>query len=102
AAFWERGRFDPACPCGLVLSAGCRIIVPDVETCEFMAGTSDLEEYRRSDIRAVQSTPLTSRSGQLLGMISTHWRGPHQPLEPVLREFDVLSPQAPDLNVLRS
>src|SRR5262245_38216116 len=97
AAFWERVRFDSACTCGLALSAGCRIIVPDVETCEFMAGTSDLDEYRRSDIRAVQSTPLTSRSGQLLGMISTHWREPHQPVEPVLRELDVLARQAADL-----
>jgi hypothetical protein len=49
-------------------------VVPDVETCDFMAGTADLDEYRRSNIRAVQSTPLVSRSGQLLGMISTHWR----------------------------
>src|SRR5215510_6606059 len=97
AAFWERVRFDSACTCGLALSAGCRIIVPDVETCEFMAGTSDLDEYRRSDIRAVQSTPLTSRSGQLLGMISTHWREPHQPVERVLRELDVLARQAADL-----
>jgi PAS domain S-box-containing protein len=97
AAFWERVRFDSACTCGLALSAGCRIIVPDVETCEFMAGTSDLDEYRRSDIRTVQSTPLTSRSGQLLGMISTHWREPHQPVERVLRELDVLARQAADL-----
>jgi PAS domain S-box-containing protein len=97
AAFWERVGFDSASTCGLALSAGCRIIVPDVETCDFMAGTSDLDEYRRSDIRAVQSTPLTSRSGQLLGMISTHWREPHQPAERVLRELDVLARQAADL-----
>ena len=33
-----------------------------------MAGTQDLEQYRRSGIRAVQSTPLQSRSGRPLGM----------------------------------
>src|SRR5262249_15464939 len=97
AAFWERVRFNSASTCGLALSAGSRIVVPDVDTCEFMAGTFDLVEYRRSDIRAVQSTPLTSRSGQLLGMISTHWREPHQPVESVLRELDVLARQAADL-----
>src|SRR5262245_49538476 len=74
AAFWEWVRLDSASSCGLALSAGARIVVPDVEACDFMAGTGDLDAYRRSGIRAVQSTPLVSRSGQLLGMISTHWR----------------------------
>jgi hypothetical protein len=36
-------------PC---LSVGCRVVVPDIETCDFMAGTADLDEYRRSNIRA--------------------------------------------------
>jgi PAS domain S-box-containing protein len=62
-----------------------------------MAGTGDLDAYRRSGIRAVQSTPLVSRSGQLLGMISTHWREPHQPTERDLRPLDVLARQAADL-----
>src|SRR5262249_41535094 len=89
AAFWERVRLDSASSCGLALSAGCRVIVPDTETCDFMPGTADLAAYRRSGIRAVQSTPLTSRSGQLLGMISTHWQEPYQPTERALRLLDV-------------
>src|SRR5262249_56124491 len=95
--FWESVYLDSASTCGLALSAGCRVVVPDVETCDFMAGTADLDEYRRSNIRAVQSTPLLSRSGQLLGMISTHWHEPHQPTEIVLRRLDVLARQAADL-----
>jgi PAS domain S-box-containing protein len=97
AAFWEWVRLDSACSCGLALSAGARIVVPDVEACDFMAGTDDLDAYRRSGIRAVQSTPLISRSGQLLGMISTHWREPYQPTEHDLRPLDVLARQAADL-----
>jgi GAF domain-containing protein len=58
AAFWEWVRLDSASSCGLALSAGARIVVPDVEACDFMAGTGDLDAYRRSGIRAVQSTPL--------------------------------------------
>jgi PAS domain S-box-containing protein len=73
------------------------VVVPDIETCDFMSGTPDLDESRRSNIRAVQSTPLISRSGQLLGMISTHWREPHQPTERALRRLDVLARQAADL-----
>jgi PAS domain S-box-containing protein len=97
AVFWESVHLDSASTCGLALSSGCRVAVPDIETCEFMAGTADLDEYRRSDIRAVQSTPLVSRSGQLLGMISTHWREPHQPTERALWLLDMLARQAADL-----
>jgi PAS domain-containing protein len=97
AVFWESVCLDSASTCGLALSAGSRVVVPDIETCEFMAGTADLDEYRRSNIRAVQSTPLISRTGQLLGMISTHWREPHQPTERALRRLDVLARQAADL-----
>ena len=97
AAFWESVHFNSACSCGLALATGARVVVPDSESCDFMAGTADLDEYRRSNIRAVQSTPLVSRSGQLLGMISTHWREPHQPAEPALRRLDVLARQAADL-----
>jgi PAS domain S-box-containing protein len=97
ASFWEWVYLDSGSTCGLALFSGCRVVVADVETCDFMAGTTDLDEYRRSNIRAVQSTPLLSRSGQLLGMISTHWREPHQPPERALRRLDVLARQAADL-----
>jgi PAS domain S-box-containing protein len=70
-------------------------VTPDVEAAA--VGAAHLEEYRRSNIRAVQSTPLLSRSGQLLGMISTHWREPHQPADRALRLLDVLGRLAADL-----
>jgi hypothetical protein len=97
ANFWESVHFNSASTCGIALAMACRVVVPDVDTCDFMEGTSDLDEYRRSNIRAVQSTPLVSRSGQLLGMISTHWREPHQPTERALRRLDVLARQGADL-----
>jgi len=97
AAFWERVHLDSTCACGVALSLRRRIIVPDTETCDFMAGTRDLDASRRSNIRTVQSTPLVSRSGQLLGMISTHWREPHQPTERAFRSLDTLARQAADL-----
>jgi PAS domain S-box-containing protein len=96
-AFWKRVDLDSACTCGVALTAGRRVMVPDTEACHFMAGTGDLDAYRRSNIRAVQSTPLVSRSGRLLGMISTHWREPHQPTELAFRSLDVLARQAADL-----
>jgi PAS domain S-box-containing protein len=97
AAYWEWVRLVSGSTCGMALSAGCRVVVPDIEACEVMVGTADLDAYRRSGIRAVQSTPLIARSGRLLGMISTHWRKPHRPTEGELQPLDVLARQAADL-----
>ena len=97
AAFWERVEVGAGSTCSKALSDNERVVVADVEASAFMAGTQDLEEYRRSGIRAVQSTPLQSRSGRPLGMLSTHWRTPHDPTEDDFRLFDVLARQAADL-----
>jgi signal transduction histidine kinase/ActR/RegA family two-component response regulator len=88
---------DTRTSCSVARLVGHRVIVPDVETCDFIAGTPALEDHRKTGIRAAQSTPLISRSGLLLGMISTHWRQPHQPSERDLRLFDILARQAADL-----
>ena len=97
AAFWEWVCADAGSACGVAWRMGERVIVPDVERCEFIAGTQDLKYYRLSGIKAVQSTPLVSRHGRLIGMLSTHWRTPHQPAERELRLLDVLARQATDL-----
>jgi PAS domain S-box-containing protein len=97
ADFWEWVRPRSESTCGVALATGNRSIVPDIELCDFMAGSDDLETYRQTGIRAVQSTPLISRAGQLIGMISTHWRSPHQPSERDLRLLDVLARQATEL-----
>src|SRR5215471_18535346 len=97
AANWEWVRPDSASSCGMALSAGCRVIVPDIETCEALARRVDLDALRLAGIRACLSTPLIARSDRLLGMISTHWRRPHRPAERELQPLDVLARQAADL-----
>jgi len=97
AAFWQRVTADAGSTCGTALRNNVRVLVTDVELCEWMAGTPDLVAYRRSGIGAVQSTPLRSRVGRPLGMISTHWHAPHTPTEDDFRLFDVLARQAADL-----
>jgi PAS domain S-box-containing protein len=97
ARFWEWVRADSASTCGAALRTGRRSIAPDVQQCDFMAGTEDLAAYLETGIQAVQTTPLVSRAGKLLGMISTHWRQPHEPAERDLRLLDVLARQAADL-----
>ena len=97
AAFWQRVEVGAGSTCSKALSDNERVVVADIEACEFMAGTQDQQEYRRSGIRAVQSTPLRSRSGRPLGMLSTHWRTPHISTEKDFILFDVLARQAADL-----
>ena len=97
AAFWEWVDLGSGSTCGAALSSGQRVVVPDIETSDLILGTPDFDAYRKSDVRAVQSTPLISRTGRLLGMISTHWRKPHQPAEGDLRLLDLLARQAADL-----
>jgi PAS domain S-box-containing protein len=95
-AHWEWVRPDSASSCGMALSAGCRVIVPDIETHETLR-RADLDALRRVGVRACQSTPLVARSGRLLGMISTHWRRPHRATDRELQPLDVLARQAADL-----
>ena len=97
AAFWQRVEVGAGSTCSKALQDNERVVVADIEACEFMAGTEDQQEYRRSGIRSVQSTPLRSRSGRPLGMLSTHWRTPHTPTEEDFTFFDVLARQAADL-----
>ena len=97
AKFWEWVRPESGSTCAMALRTGQRVIASDVEMVDLMAGTDDLKFYRQTGIRAVQTTPLTSRDGRVLGMISTHWRDPHEPTERQLRMFDVLARLAADV-----
>ncbi len=97
AKFWRWVRADSATTCGVAFRTGNRAVASDIETCDYMAGTADLDTYRQCGIRSMQTTPLFSRGGKLLGMISTHWREPHQPTDAELRLLDLLARQAADL-----
>src|SRR5262245_15275933 len=82
--------------CGLALSKGERTFV------DFDApGVSDPEGTLRMHIdagyRSAQSTPLITRSGKRIGMLSTHWREHRRPTERDLRFLDLLARQAADL-----
>ena len=73
------------------------MIVPDVETWEYLVDDQASEDHRKAGIRAVQSTPLMSRDGRIIGVISTHWRNPYDPEESALRLMDILARQVADL-----
>lgn len=95
--FWQWVNPNAYSSCTMALKMGERAIIPDFEQWTDIAGTQDLLAFRRAGIRSAQTTPLRSRNGDLLGMISTHWDHPHQPSERDLRLLDILARQAADL-----
>ncbi len=94
---WEWVSHETASSCGEVLRSGQRVVATNVELCEFLVRMGGLQAYLAAGIRSMQSTPLISRSGELVGMISTHWRKAHEPSERDLRLFDILVRQAADV-----
>jgi PAS domain S-box-containing protein len=83
--------------CGMALQQRMRVIVEDLENSPIFAGTPVLSALREAGVRAVQSTPLVSRSGQVLGVFSTYFRSRRRPDDRELGLLDILARQAADL-----
>lgn len=97
AASWKSVGLDSTSICSKAFAEGKRVVVPDLDACAFRERTADFDFYHLSEVRAVQSTPLVTRSGKIVGMISNHWTRTHEPTERELRLLDVLARQAADL-----
>jgi PAS domain S-box-containing protein len=82
--------------CGSAAARAQRVIVEDVEHSPIFTGT-DLAMQRKAGVRAVQSTPLVSRTGKFIGMLSTHFRNPCRPDARTLSLLDVLAREAADI-----
>ncbi|MFM8409303.1 MAG: PAS domain-containing protein [Alphaproteobacteria bacterium] len=80
--------------CGMALAMNKRVVVEDVEKNRIFVGTPGLDVQLRAGVRAVQSTPMRARSGEIVGVISTHHREPHRPEPGDLRVIDFLSTHA--------
>jgi PAS domain S-box-containing protein len=93
--YFRTVRADEGSACAQALQSGQRAIIEDVEL------DPAYEPHRSiaaaAGYRAVQSTPLKSRSGNILGMLSTHFRTPHRPSERDGRLFDLYARHAADL-----
>jgi len=81
---------------GAALQTRERIIVEDITKSSLYDHTPVREILLSDAIRSVQATPLLSRSGELLGVLSTHHAGPGRPPEDRLRLLDLIARQAAD------
>ncbi|MEC3879583.1 PAS domain-containing protein [Parapedobacter sp. 10938] len=80
--------------CGRAIASGKRVIIEDVELDGPFAPY--VAEAKKSGFRAVQSTPLFDNKGNLLAVLSTHFRLPHRPSDTELLKLDLYVRQAID------
>ena len=96
-AFWHWVSPGQPTTCGLALEKSERVIVKDFQTCPFIAGTANGAAFHKAGLRSAQSTPLLTRNGRLVGMITTHYTHSFEPNERDLRLLDIVARQAADL-----
>ena len=72
-----RGVEEHEAACGTAAASRRTVIVSDVESSPIFAGTQALEIVRRAGVRSVQSTPMFAPTGELIGVVSTHFREIH-------------------------
>lgn len=86
---------DPAAGAGRTsLLERRRVVVEDIENDPSFASHRDAA--RKAEVRAVNSTPLISRTGKLIGVLSTHFRATHRPSARELHLVDLCVRQAVD------
>lgn len=94
---WDCVRVDSMALYREVMRTGSRVVIPDIDRSDLLQDTPDLAIGQMAGIHGMQSTPLFSRRGAFVGVITTYWREPHEPPERDLRLLDILARQAADL-----
>lgn len=79
---------DEASACGVAMKRGRPAIVDDVRSDPIFAGTPAGAVMEQAGARAVQSTPIVSSSGWVLGVLSTHYAKRHRPDTRALEAID--------------
>jgi two-component sensor histidine kinase len=93
--YFEKVRNDGSV-CALAMQARQQLVVEDVKNSELFAAHPVRNVLLAEDVQAVISTPLTSSTGVLLGIISVHFDEPHRATEQQLRLLNLLTRQAAD------
>ena len=94
--FFEKVQLGQ-CSCGTALSSGHRVIVDDVANDPIFRGTRAREIILEEGVRAVQSIPLRTPSGQIVGVLSTHFRIAKPPRQKMFEITDSFIQEVADL-----
>jgi len=83
--------------CGVALAEGKRIFF-DFDLSNQDDPNGSIQMHINAGYRSAQSTPLITRFGNMIGIVSTHWNEPHhRPTGRELYFLDLLARQAADL-----
>ncbi len=94
--FFARVSCRESSACAAAMDQMQRVIVEDVVQSDLFAHGGGRAVMLAAGARSVQSTPLVSSAGRLLGMISTHFSRPHRSADRELRLLDLLARQTAD------
>ena len=83
--------------CGTAIRNSCPVTIEDVTLSPIFIDSPSLEVLLDARVRAVQSVPLVSNSGAVLGVLSTHYRKSHSLDYATLRLINSLSRSIADL-----
>ncbi|HLJ92109.1 MAG TPA: PAS domain S-box protein [Gemmataceae bacterium] len=93
--YFRTVRADEGSACAQAMQSGVRIVIEDVNL------DPSYEPHRHvaaaAGYRAVQSTPLKTHDGSILGVLSTHFRGPHRVSDRDQQLLDLYARHAADL-----
>lgn len=81
--------------CGTCYEQRRRVVIEDVETDPIFAEYR--EAARRAGFRACHSTPLITGTGNIIGVLSVHFRQPHSPSNRETRLIDLYARMAADI-----
>lgn len=79
--YFETVRAESGCACGAAMERQTRLMVADVASDPIFDDPAR-HVLSRANVRAVQSTPLIDAEGNLIGVVSTHYREPGVVLSP--------------------
>ena len=95
--FFREVQCESSSACGAAMNSRQRVMVPDITRSDTFRGQPSLEVMLADGVRAVQSTPLVSSTGAILGMISIHFAQSHECGPRELQLMDLLARQIADL-----
>jgi GAF domain-containing protein len=82
---------DRQTACGVALTEHRPVVVEDILRSPIFVQTRGLGVLLEAGIRAVKSTPLIGHTGQVLGMLSVHYRQPRAHLDSDLTRLQALA-----------
>ena len=88
-SYFQTVRDDEGCACSAVLKSRERIVIEDVASNPYFSNGAR-EIVLRAKVQSVASTPLIDFSGNLIGVVSTHFSRQRIPTEKVWTHVDDL------------